>query len=63
MTANADPTPAATVRAIYVAGYTVAQNFGDIGYHLLVDQQGGVDQALVGALTRCPYSAPAAAAR
>ena len=39
--ANADPTPAATVRAIYVA-HTVAQNFGDIGYHLLVDQQGGV---------------------
>ena len=41
VTANADPTPAATVRAIYVA-HTVAQNFGDIGYHLLVDQQGGV---------------------
>ena len=31
---------AATVRAIYVA-HTVAQGFGDIGYHLLVDQQGG----------------------
>jgi hypothetical protein len=41
VTANADPTPAATVRAIYVA-HTVAQNFGDIGYHLLVDQQGGI---------------------
>ena len=41
VTANADPTPAATVRAIYVA-HTVAQGFGDIGYHLLVDQQGGV---------------------
>ena len=43
MTANADPTPAATVRAIDVA-HTVAQNFGDIGYHLLVDQHGGVSE-------------------
>ena len=41
VTANANPTPAATVRAIYVA-HTVEQGFGDIGYHLLVDQQGGV---------------------
>jgi N-acetylmuramoyl-L-alanine amidase len=41
VTANADSTPAATVRAIYVA-HTLAEGFGDIGYHLLVDQQGGL---------------------
>jgi hypothetical protein len=43
--------------------HTVAQNFGDIGYHLLVDQQGGVYEGAGPGLTRCPCSALAAAAR
>lgn len=40
-TANDDPDPAATVRAIYFF-HTVTQDFGDIGYHLLVDRAGVV---------------------
>jgi hypothetical protein len=41
VTANADPDPAATVRAIYYF-QAVTEDFGDIGYHLLVDRYGTV---------------------
>jgi hypothetical protein len=41
VSANSDPDPAATVRAIYFF-HAVTEDFGDIGYHLLVDQQGTV---------------------
>lgn len=41
VTAVADPDPAATVRAIYHF-HTVTREFGDIGYHLLVDEAGTV---------------------
>ncbi|GAA1563061.1 hypothetical protein GCM10009789_15230 [Kribbella sancticallisti] len=41
VTANVDPDPAATVRAIYFF-HAVSEDFGDIGYHLLIDQQGTV---------------------
>lgn len=39
--ANDDPDPAATVRAIYYY-QAVTQDWGDIGYHLLVDEAGRV---------------------
>ncbi|RKR88528.1 N-acetylmuramoyl-L-alanine amidase [Micromonospora pisi] len=38
---NGDPDPAATVRAIYY-DQCVLQGWGDIGYHLLIDEQGRV---------------------
>jgi len=41
VTANADPDPAATVRAIYFF-QCITEDFGDIGYHLLIDQAGTV---------------------
>ena len=41
VTANSDPDPAATVRAIYFF-HCVTSDFGDIGYHLLIDQAGTV---------------------
>lgn len=41
VTPNNDPDPSATVRAIYV-DHAVTQTWGDIGYHLLIDQQGRV---------------------
>jgi len=41
VTANADPDPAATVRAIYVY-HTVTRDWGDIGYHYLIDEAGRV---------------------
>ncbi|TCM45086.1 peptidoglycan recognition family protein [Kribbella sp. VKM Ac-2568] len=41
VTANSDPDPAATVRAIYFF-HTVSEDFSDIGYHLLIDQNGTV---------------------
>jgi hypothetical protein len=41
VTANNDANPAATVRAIYFH-MAVTQDFGDMGYHLLIDQQGTV---------------------
>jgi hypothetical protein len=41
VTANADANPAGTVRAIYF-DQAVTQDFGDIGYHLLIDQAGTV---------------------
>ncbi|MDX3850984.1 peptidoglycan recognition family protein [Streptomyces sp. AK02-01A] len=41
VTANDDPDPAATVRAIY-ALHTTGNGWGDIGYHFLVDARGRV---------------------
>lgn len=41
VTANLDPNPASTVRAIYFF-HTICEDFGDIGYHLLIDQNGAV---------------------
>jgi hypothetical protein len=40
-TANNDPDPAATVRAIYYY-HAITQGWGDIGYHLLIDESGTV---------------------
>lgn len=41
VTSNNDADPAATVRAIYF-DMAVKKDFGDMGYHLLIDQQGTV---------------------
>lgn len=41
VTANDDPDPAATVRSIYEL-HTTGNDWGDIGYHFLVDLQGRV---------------------
>ncbi|KAB1930682.1 N-acetylmuramoyl-L-alanine amidase [Micromonospora sp. ALFpr18c] len=38
---NEDPDPAATVRAIYY-DQCILQEFGDIGYHLLIDEAGRI---------------------
>lgn len=38
---NADPNPAATVRAIYYY-HAITQGWGDVGYHLLIDEAGSV---------------------
>ncbi|MFC4945177.1 N-acetylmuramoyl-L-alanine amidase [Pseudonocardia sp. GCM10023141] len=43
VTANDDPDPAATMRAIY-AFHTLTQDFGDVGYHLLIDRFGTVHE-------------------
>lgn len=40
-TPNADPDPAATVRAIYEY-HAVTLDWGDIGYHFLIDEAGGI---------------------
>ena len=40
-TGNDDPDPAARVRAIY-RNQTIGENFGDIGYHFLIDEAGRV---------------------
>jgi N-acetylmuramoyl-L-alanine amidase-like protein len=40
-TPNADPDPAATVRAIYEM-HAVTNTWGDIGYHFLIDEDGRV---------------------
>ena len=42
VTTNTDPDPAATVRAIYAFQALPPENFGDVGYHLLIDQHGAV---------------------
>lgn len=43
VTANDDPDPAATLRAIYDDHvHNPARNFGDIGYHVLIDAAGSV---------------------
>jgi hypothetical protein len=41
-TANDDSDPAATVRAIYADHLSPEKDFGDIGYHLLIDELGRV---------------------
>ena len=41
VTANSDPDPAATVRAIYFF-HCITDDIGDLGYHLLIDQAGTV---------------------
>ncbi|GIG59903.1 hypothetical protein Lfu02_42750 [Longispora fulva] len=41
VTANDDPDPAATVRAIY-RDHAVVRGWGDIGYHLVIDGSGQV---------------------
>jgi hypothetical protein len=46
-TDNAYPDPAAEVRAIYVY-HTVTQGWGDIGYHLLIDNRGQVYEGRLG---------------
>ncbi|MFC4468070.1 peptidoglycan recognition family protein [Streptomyces xiangluensis] len=38
---NADPDPAATVRAIYEL-HAVTNDWGDIGYHFLIDEEGTI---------------------
>lgn len=40
-TANDDPDPAATVRAIY-EHHAVTNDWGDIGYHFLIDESGRI---------------------
>ncbi|MEU6238225.1 peptidoglycan recognition family protein [Kitasatospora sp. NPDC047058] len=40
-TPNSDPDPAATVRAIYEY-HAVTQDWGDIGYHFLIDEAGRI---------------------
>lgn len=40
-TANDDPDPAATVRAIYQL-HAITNDWGDIGYHFLIDDKGNV---------------------
>lgn len=43
VTANGDPDPAATLRAIYDDHvHNPARDFGDIGYHVLIDEAGTV---------------------
>lgn len=39
--ANDDPDPAATVRAIYQL-HAVTNDWGDIGYHFLIDEEGRI---------------------
>ncbi len=48
-TANNDPNPAATVRAIYYY-HAVVRGWGDIGYNYLVDQQGNIYEGRAGGL-------------
>jgi len=52
-TPNGDPDPAARVRSIYV-DHTVTQNFGDIGYHLLIDEAGTVYEGRFSGPDRIP---------
>jgi N-acetylmuramoyl-L-alanine amidase len=46
-TDNTYPDPAAEIRAIYVY-HTVTQGFGDIGYHMLIDNRGQVYEGRLG---------------
>jgi hypothetical protein len=41
VTANLDADPAATIRALYFF-QTVGEDFGDLGYHLLIDRNGTI---------------------
>ena len=55
VTANSDPDPAATVRAIYFF-QCITEDFGDIGYHLLIDQAGTVYEGRYSGPDRCRSS-------
>ena len=57
VSANADPDPAATVRAIYFF-QCVTEDFGDIGYHLLIDQAGTVYEGRYSGPDRLPVFGP-----
>ena len=54
-TQNGDSDPAATVRAIYEY-HAVDQGWGDIGYHMLVDEQGRVYEGRWSGTTSTPCS-------
>lgn len=54
--ANNDPDPAATVRAIYYYD-TVTQGWGDMGYHLLIDEAGRVYEGRVSGADSLPVFA------
>ncbi|HUF95753.1 MAG TPA: Ig-like domain-containing protein [Acidimicrobiia bacterium] len=54
-TQNDDPDPAATVRAIYEY-HAVDQGWGDIGYHMLIDEQGRVYEGRWSGTTSTPCS-------
>ena len=60
--ANNDPNPAATVRAIYFF-QAVTQGWGDIGYHLLIDEQGRVYEGRFSGTDSVPAFASVVAAR
>lgn len=57
VTANADPDPAATVRAIYFF-HTITEDFGDIGYHLLIDEAGRVYEGRYSGDDKAPVFGP-----
>ncbi|HEU5486517.1 MAG TPA: peptidoglycan recognition family protein [Microlunatus sp.] len=57
VTANTDPDPAATVRAIYFF-HAVTEDYGDIGYHLLVDQHGTVYEGRYSGPDQVPVFGP-----
>ena len=57
VSANADPDPAATVRAIYFF-QCITEDFGDIGYHLLIDQAGTVYEGRYSGPDRLPVFGP-----
>ncbi|MFB6392301.1 peptidoglycan recognition family protein [Polymorphospora lycopeni] len=54
---NDDPDPAATVRAIYHTD-TVSDGYGDVGYHLLVDEAGRVYEGRVSGADGLPVFGP-----
>ena len=55
---NNDPDPAATVRAIYYFD-TITQGWGDLGYHLLIDEAGNVYEGRVSGTDPVPVFGPA----
>jgi hypothetical protein len=57
VTSNNDSNPAATVRAIYY-DMAVTDDFGDIGYHLLIDQAGNVYEGRYSGPDRLPVFGP-----
>lgn len=56
-TVNADPDPAATVRAIYEY-HAVTLDWGDIGYHFLIDEAGAVYEGRYSGDDGAPASDP-----
>lgn len=57
VTSNSDANPAGTVRAIYF-DQAVTQDFGDIGYHLLIDASGAVYEGRYSGPDRNPVFGP-----